>query len=272
MNAIDVSVIISTKNEEKNIGNCLQSVKSQTFPQERIEIIVVDNYSTDKTAETAGQFTDNIYLYGPERSAQRNFGIEKGKGSYILFLDADMILSENVILECFEKCETEKHAALYIPEEVVGEGFWIKVRNFERSFYNATCIDGVRFVNREKFLETGGFDLTLIAAEDWDFDRRIARLGTLSIIDSPLYHNEGKFNLGNYLKKKAFYSGILNKYVDKWGWKDPVVKKQIGIWYRFFRVFIENGKWIRILRHPILMLGVYFLRFMVGIRYILRRR
>ncbi len=271
MNTIDVSVIISTKNEEKNIANCLQSVKDQTFPRKRIEIIVVDNHSTDKTAETAGQFTDNVYVHGPERSAQRNFGIEKGVGNYILFVDADMILSENVILECFEKCENEGHVALYIPEQVIGKGFWIKVRNFERSFYNATCIDGVRFVNRKQFLETGGFDLSLIAAEDWDLDRRIAQSGTKGIIESPIYHNEGKFNLGTYLKKKAFYSGILNKYADKWGKNDPIVKKQLGIWYRFFMVFIEKGKWVRLIRHPFLAMGVYFLRVMVGIQYMVKK-
>ncbi|HDY87236.1 MAG TPA: glycosyltransferase [bacterium] len=50
MNTIDVSVIISTKNEEKNIANCLQSIKKQQYPQKKIEIIVVDNYSTDKAA------------------------------------------------------------------------------------------------------------------------------------------------------------------------------------------------------------------------------
>ncbi|HDY87235.1 MAG TPA: glycosyltransferase, partial [bacterium] len=101
-------------NEEKNIANCLQSIKKQQYPQKKIEIIVVDNYSTDKTVDTAGQFTDAIYKHGPERSAQRNFGAEKAHGKYILIIDADMILSENVIRECFDKCENGGHAALSV--------------------------------------------------------------------------------------------------------------------------------------------------------------
>jgi len=141
-----VSVIITTKNEEQNIANCLNSIKRQTYPQGNIEIISVDNNSTDKTKEIALSYTDKVYNVGPERSAQRNFGVRQATGKYILYLDADMILSENVVKECVEKCENEGNIALYIPERIIGNGFWIRVRDFERSFYNATVIDCVRFV------------------------------------------------------------------------------------------------------------------------------
>ena len=126
---------MTTKNEEKNIENCLKSVKNQNYPQNKIEIIVVDNNSQDKTKEIAYGYTDKVYNFGPERSAQRNFGVKKAAGKYILYLDADMILSKEVIRECVEKCEEENLVALYIPEKIIGEGFWIKVRDFERSFY-----------------------------------------------------------------------------------------------------------------------------------------
>ena len=62
-----VSVIITTKNEEKHIENLLQSIKRQTY--KNIEIILVDNYSTDRTREIARKYTDKIYLKGPERSS-----------------------------------------------------------------------------------------------------------------------------------------------------------------------------------------------------------
>jgi glycosyltransferase involved in cell wall biosynthesis len=198
-----VSTIITTRNEEQNIGNCLKSIKAQTYlsnlclsrrssatlrdnrssnlsnhptEQSGVEIIVADNNSTDKTREIALKYTNKVYNFGPERSAQRNFGVKQAKGKYILYLDADMILSENVIAECVEKCERGKYIALYIPERIVSlshnesidnfinnrcnhfynlrnQPFLIKVRDFERSFYNATCIDAVRFVRRDKFLE-----------------------------------------------------------------------------------------------------------------------
>ena len=117
-----VSVIVTTKNEEKNIGNCLESIKAQTYLQDKMEIIVVDNSSTDKTKEIARKYTDNpsrnsfapvdsststgqafhgvkVYNWGPERSAQRNFGIRQAKGKYVLYSDEDMVLFENVIFE-----------------------------------------------------------------------------------------------------------------------------------------------------------------------------
>ncbi len=161
MPEIDVSVIVTTRNEQMHIGNCLQSVETQTFPQERMEIIVVDNASGDRTKEIARNFTGRVYDHGPERSAQRNYGVEQAKGKYVLYLDADMILTDTVVSDCFEVCEGDNCAAIYIPEIIVGSGFWVAVRNFERSFYNGTCIDGVRFVRRDLFLELGGFDLSL---------------------------------------------------------------------------------------------------------------
>src|SRR3989338_6850974 len=146
MAMIDVSVIITTKNTQAYIGDCLESIKKQDYPLGTTEAIVVDNNSTDRTAFIAKQYTDKVYNFGPERSAQRNFGVKQASGKYILYLDADMILSESIISEAVQKCEKESCSALYIPERIIGEGFWIKVRDFERGFYTATCIDAVRFV------------------------------------------------------------------------------------------------------------------------------
>lgn len=90
-----VSVVITTKNEERNIESCIKSILEQSY--QNIEIIVVDNYSTDKTKEMALKYTDKVYDKGPERSAQRNYGmIDKSNGEYVMFVDADMILSPDL--------------------------------------------------------------------------------------------------------------------------------------------------------------------------------
>ncbi len=266
-----VSVIITTKNEEKHIRNCSQSVKKQTFPSDGIQLIVVDNNSSDKTVEIAKEYADKIFNLGPERSAQRNFGAEKAQGKYLLFLDADMVLSRNVIAECIEKCESEGFIALYIPERVIGGGFWTKVRDFERSFYNATCIDAFRFVLRESFMKLGGFDRSLTGPEDWDLDRRLKESGKVGITSAPLYHNEGEFSIRRYLKKKYYYFTGEEVYIRKWGKSDPIVKKQLGAYYRLFGVFKENGKWKKLVKNPILTMGMYFLRFIIGLTFVLAR-
>lgn len=281
-----ISIIITTKNEEQNIENCLESIKAQNYPQDKIEMIVVDNDSTDKTKEIASRYTDKVYNFGPERSSQRNFGVKQTSGKYILYLDADMILSENVISECVKKCEQEGCIALYIPERIVNlssnnlrnqnlnlcnQSFWIKVRDFERSFYNATLIDCVRFVRKDEFLEIGGFDEQLTGPEDWDFDRRIGAIGKAGIINAPIYHNEGGFNLKKYINKKFYYAKFFDKYIQKWGRSDPIIKKQLGFWYRFFGVFIKNGNWVNLICHPFLASGIYLLRFMVGFSYLISK-
>src|SRR3990167_7173297 len=245
-----VSVIITTKNEEKNIENCLLSIQGQKFPKSQIEIIVVDNHSTDDTTTITRKYTHQIYQKGPERSAQRNYGARKAKGKYYLYLDADMALSPSVIEECVKKMEKNKEfVALYIPEIIIGEGFWLKARRFERSFYNSTVIDCVRFIRISKF--------------------RV--IGKTSIIKAPLYHNETGFSLSEYLSKKSYYSKSLKKYIKKWGRDDPDIRKQLGLWYRYIGVFTERGKWQRSLRHPFLTIKMLILRVLVGIQYIISK-
>ena len=88
-----VSVVITTKNEEANIKNCLRSIYAQNYPKECFEVIVVDNQSSDRTQAIAQKFTPLVFDKGSERSEQRNFGIFSiTQGEYSLFLDADMIL------------------------------------------------------------------------------------------------------------------------------------------------------------------------------------
>jgi len=164
-----VSIIITTKNEEKQIGRCLESLKKQNYPKEKIEIIVVDNFSCDKTKIIAKNYTSKVYVKGGERSAQRNFGIKKAKGKYIFYLDADMSLSTQVIKQAVLKLENSNFVALYIPEIIMGNSYWTRVRNFERSFYPGTVIDAVRFIKKPVFLKAGGFDESLTGPEDWQF-------------------------------------------------------------------------------------------------------
>ena len=265
-----ISVVITTKNEEKNIENCLKSIKTQTY-QDKIEIIVVDNNSIDKTKEIAGKYTDLIFDKGPERSSQRNFGVRQSNGEYFLYLDADMILHPEVTSECVELAgKNPEIIGLYIPEIIAGNSFWSKVRRFERSFYNATAIDCVRFIKKEKFLEVGGFDESMTGPEDWDFDKKIRNIGKVALTKNPIYHNEAEFNLAKYLNKKAYYAKSFDKYIEKWGEDDGDIKKQFGFYYRFIKVFVENGKWKKFIRHPILALGMYFLRIMVGLKFLTR--
>lgn len=271
-----VSVVVTTKNEEKNIGNCLKSIGRQTYPQEKIEIVVVDNNSTDDTCDIARQFTNKVYNFGPERSAQRNFGIlQKSKGKYVLFLDADMSLSPTLTEAAVSKLENTNFVALYIPEIITGDSFWSKVRRFERSFYNGTVVDCVRIIRKDVFKEVGGFDESLTGPEDWDLDKKIRKLGPVDVLDSKdavIYHNETGFSIKTYLTKKNYYAQSFAEYKKKWGESDTDIKKQFGFWYRYFGVFLEHGKWKKLLKHPFLTLGMYFIRIVLGASYLWKKK
>lgn len=290
MNNPLISIIITTKNEAKNIENCLISIQEQSYSN--IETIVVDNASTDQTKEIAKQYTDKVYDKGPERSAQRNYGmIDIAQGEYVMFLDADMILAPEVVTSCLDY----NHIALHIPEIILGKNYWSQVRRFERSFYDGTVIDGARFFKKEIFVQVNGFDPTMSGAEDWDIDKKIKQIGQIGLLstkknklndwklhkfirdrgiksesENVIFHNESEFNLKDYIQKKGYYAQSFDIYINKWGKNDPDIKKQFGLYYRYLGVFIEQGKWKKLLRHPILTFGMYFLRFLVGVKYIMR--
>src|SRR5581483_9547513 len=68
---MSVAVIVPTRNSERTLESCLRSIRAQSVPT---QIVVVDNCSTDRTAEIARRFADITLIQGPERSAQRNAG------------------------------------------------------------------------------------------------------------------------------------------------------------------------------------------------------
>src|SRR3989344_6174590 len=123
-----VSVVITTRNSEETLGKLLKSVKQQSYKYK--EIVVVDNDSRDKTKEIALKYTKKVYNQGPERSRQRNFGAEKAKGQYLLFLDSDMVLTEKVMEECVGEIKkgNANIGGVVIPEKSFGKGFWTKCK------------------------------------------------------------------------------------------------------------------------------------------------
>lgn len=278
MNFPLVSVIITTKNEERNIANCLKSILQQTYPSDKIEIIVVDNNSTDRTKEIAKKYTDNVYnLFDfvssdnvrNYRGAQLNLGVKKSKGEIIFFPDADMTFDKDLIWEAVKLFK--RFDALYVPEFVCGKGLFGKIRNFERSFYNTTCVDAVRFVKKELFVKVGGFDEKNITfgPDDWDFTKRVKKeTEKISITENKIYHHEERMSWKKYLDKKSKYANTFDGYVAKWGKDDEDIKKQLSFYYRFFGVFLENDKWKKLIKHPILTLGMFALRFLIGLRYL----
>lgn len=262
-----LSLIIPTRNEARNIRVCVETLR-WAADAGLAEILVVDNGSADGTSELARAAGARVFEQGPERSAQRNRGAREAVGDYLLFVDADMRVIRSTLEEILARLQAPAPPdALYIRERMAGAGWWVRVRNFERGFYNATCIDGLRVIRKSVFEAAGGFDETLYAGEDWDLDRRVLALTRKTVLtDGHLIHDEGAFSLLLFLRKKAYYGGNFSRYVRKWN-NDAVVRRQCGLLYRFWTVFMEDGKWRQSLSRPHLLAGVWLLKVCVGVSF-----
>jgi glycosyltransferase involved in cell wall biosynthesis len=120
-----VSVIIACKNNEKYIRQSLESVKAQTYTN--WELIIVDNFSTDKTLEIAKEYTDKVYQLGPERSTQFNYGFTKSKGELIYRIGAEFRLEPDVIQKCVDVIGAG-FDSIAVHNRSVGDSVWAKVR------------------------------------------------------------------------------------------------------------------------------------------------
>lgn len=258
-----VSIIITTKNEAVNISRCINSIKKQTY--KHIEMIVVDNNSSDNTKAIVQKMGVQVIDKGPERSAQRNFGAKKAKGEYLFFLDADMILAHDIVEECVYMIEKYKKnnislAALIIPEISIGTGFWAKCKALERSFYvGVDWIEAARFYKKESFDALHGYDETLTGPEDFDIQQRLHDMvGKKAIGKTTSYilHNEGSLSLWKTLRKKFYYAKNLNMYSQKVS-NRGYYKKQSNIIARYL-LFLKNP--VKLFNNPFIGIGMLFLK------------
>ncbi len=209
-----VSIIIPVKNEESNIIRCLKSIDAQGTRD--IEIIVVDNFSSDQTYEIARKLGAKVLTGGPERSSQRNLGAKKALGDYFLFLDADMELEKKVIFQCLELANKGLPVVI-VSEKVDSEGFWGCCRALEKSCYlGDELIEAARFFKKEVFFKLGGFDENLVASEDWDLTQRAKQSGfKIGRTKDFVVHHEKEINPLEAAKKKYYYGKNLGHYFKK---------------------------------------------------------
>lgn len=105
---IEVSIIIPCRNEEKFIGKCLDSIVSQNYPKKKLEVMVIDGRSEDRTREVVEEYTERYpfikLLDNPKkiRPAALNIGIKQAKGSIIMRMDAHSALEINYATRCKE--------------------------------------------------------------------------------------------------------------------------------------------------------------------------
>jgi len=132
-----VSVNIPTFNSEKTLARTLEAVKNQTY--DKIEIILIDSYSKDKTLEIAKRYGCKIVMCKGGLLEARIRGAEKSKGEYVLFLDSDQILHAETIEKCVEAMKDK-------------DCLWLYERAYNRNKWLPSLYDADR-VLVQKFLE-----------------------------------------------------------------------------------------------------------------------
>lgn len=272
MNSKLVSIVVPTKNSARTLDNCLSSLSKQTY--KNIEIILVDNHSTDDTKEIARHYTPHVYTKGPERSYQRNFAVTKARGEYVCIIDSDMNLEPGVIKQCVEQIESAKDiVGVIIPEESFGTGFWAQCKKLERSFYvGIPYMEAARFFYRKDFNEIGGYDVKMVSGEDWDLSQRIEAKGKFTHTKAYIHHDEGKISLLRTIQKKLYYAKCFASYTSSSN-DQKKVSQQTSIFGRY-KLFFSHPK--KLFRNPILGLGMLFMKTCEfgfgGIGYLLARR
>lgn len=187
-----VSVNIPTYNSARTIRECLESVDGQTYP--RLEVIIVDSYSQDKTVDIAEEHGAKI-LNERGLPKQRMLGIEKSKGEFILLLDSDQVLaSPDVVERCVRKCQ-EGHDALILFEDsiyderslvarMIADNLWIIQRDADPvlgtalpRFFRASFLQGIDRIPED----IGYFDHAFIYHEVVGMNAKVGRVNGISI-------------------------------------------------------------------------------------------
>lgn len=187
-----ISVVILAKNDEKGIVECIESVKWSD------EIIVIDDNSTDGTEASAKKLGALIYRRSlDDFSSQRNFGLSKASGEWVLFVDADERISDALAFEISNAIHqwTNKIQNNY-------SGFYIKRSDF-------------LWGKQLKYGEAGGIKLIRLAKKskgEWKgrvHEKWIIQ-GNLGILKNPINHYPHQ-TISNFLKELNWYTTIRAK-------------------------------------------------------------
>lgn len=208
-----VSVVVPTRQAERTLEACLLSIRGQDH--QHLELVVVDNASTDETLDIARRHADLVLSGGPERSAQRNQAIARSSGPWVLWIDADMVLRPDVVSSALAAAQAHGADAVFVPEVSFGEGFWTACRALERRCYeDEPLIESPRLVRRSWLEASGGFMTTVAGQEDAELRMRLLASGaamTRSI--GVIEHDEGRLTLRGILDKRMYYGQSIPAYM-----------------------------------------------------------
>lgn len=185
-----ISFVIPVKNDAKRLQACLESINKQNVPGVDKEIIVLDNGSTDNSAEVAAEM-GAIVQSAPKLSVAqlRNKGAFSSKGELIAFVDADHVLAEHWLTSGLDAIEDHYCGMAGAPYVIPSTATWVQRaydcfrRHPQKRVETEWLGSGNMLIRREVFLKINGFDESLETCEDVDLCQRVRKSGWRIIAD-----------------------------------------------------------------------------------------
>lgn len=183
-----VSVIIPTYNRAQLISETIDSVLNQTY--KRVEIIIIDDGSTDKTEEVVKKKNDErikYFKFGHSGlpAVARNQGLKLAKGEYVSFLDSDDLWYPQKLKRCLKELESGVDLVSHGMRYIKDGKYWkdvmcgpARMAGYSNLLYNGNCIAISATVIRKECLErVFGFDENpaIVSAEDYDLWLKLAK-------------------------------------------------------------------------------------------------
>jgi arabinofuranan 3-O-arabinosyltransferase len=241
-----VSIIIPTYNAGRVLGACLESIERQSHRQ--VEVVVVDQESTDGTAEIARAAGASVItlpppdFYSPP-SRSRNAGAAAARGEILYHLDSDMRLTPSLLGEAVARFHEEPDCgALIVPEHDIATGYWARCKALERRCYRGNdAIESARIVRRAVFQAVGGYDERISSGEDFDIHRRYKAVARVGWCRQVVEHDLGRLTLGRTIAKKFEYGKTASAYfVKHQSSGGSLLRAQIACYATNYRLFLRS--------------------------------
>ncbi|MBU1110475.1 glycosyltransferase [Patescibacteria group bacterium] len=239
----EISVVIPAYNEEKLIGKCLEALAQQSFPPDNYEVIVVNNASTDHTAEIVHSFAPNFphltLIHEPDHdiSVARNSGFKKARAIIIASTDADTQVPSDWLEQIwteFERNEmlagltgTYRYSGKSRLFNTLSTAIMKVADNTHRLLTGSFPFRGANFAVKKKlWAMAGGFTPHFGVLEDIDLSLRVGRLGKINyladLVVSTTYRRfQGRFFKQLAVWTKAYLGRVIFKSNKKVYW-EPV--------------------------------------------------
>lgn len=188
-----VSVIVPVRNDAERLARCLAALAANGYPADRLEVIVVDNGSTDGSADRARRTGARVVIRRDARvGALRNEAAAISRGDVLAFVDADHEVDSSWLSTAVELLEDAAVGAVGAPYRAPAGATWVQqwydtFRDHRPGRHETAWLgSGNMAIKKTLFDRLGGFDTTLAACEDVDLCRRLRAAGYRVLADARL--------------------------------------------------------------------------------------